>query len=156
VPALHGRSCEKVCPTTARHTRDKDGLVLTDYDVCIGCRYCQVACPYGVNYFQWDEPDTAYEDIDGLEDPDNPDQITHAEYDHGERWVDSRAPRGTMSKCTMCPSMQDGKQEKARSERPPASRPARRTRSSSETSKTRRATRPSTASTRSRVARSFT
>jgi len=102
--------CEKVCPTTARHTRDKDGLVLTDYDVCIGCRYCQVACPYGVNYFQWDEPDTAYEDIDGLEDPDNPDQITHAEYDHGERWVDSRAPRGTMSKCTMCPSMQDGKQ----------------------------------------------
>ncbi|SEQ27062.1 4Fe-4S ferredoxin N-terminal domain-containing protein [Natrinema salaciae] len=102
--------CEKVCPTTARHTRDKDGLVLTDYDVCIGCRYCQVACPYGVNYFQWDEPDVAYEDIDGLEDPENPDQITHAEYEYGKRWVDSRAPRGTMSKCTMCPSMQDGKQ----------------------------------------------
>jgi molybdopterin-containing oxidoreductase family iron-sulfur binding subunit len=102
--------CEKVCPTTARHTRDKDGLVLTDYDVCIGCRYCQVACPYGVNYFQWDEPSVAYEDIDGLEDPENPDQITHAEYEYGERWVDSRAPRGVMSKCTMCPSMQDGKQ----------------------------------------------
>jgi len=45
--------CEKVCPTTARHTRDRGGLVLTDYEVCIGCRYCQVACPYGVNYFQW-------------------------------------------------------------------------------------------------------
>ncbi len=102
--------CEKVCPTTARHTRDKDGLVLTDYDVCIGCRYCQVACPYGVNYFQWDDPETAYEDIDGLEDPDNPDEITHAEYEYGERWVDSRAPRGVMSKCTMCPTMQDGKQ----------------------------------------------
>ncbi|WP_222919088.1 4Fe-4S ferredoxin N-terminal domain-containing protein [Natrinema sp. SYSU A 869] len=104
--------CEKVCPTTARHTRDKDGLVLTDYDVCIGCRYCQVACPYGVNYFQWDEPDVAYEDIpEGDErDVDSPDQITHAEYEHGERWVDSRAPRGTMSKCTMCPSMQDGEQ----------------------------------------------
>ncbi|WP_226482987.1 4Fe-4S ferredoxin N-terminal domain-containing protein [Natrinema amylolyticum] len=102
--------CEKVCPTTARHTRDKDGLVLTDYDVCIGCRYCQVACPYGVNYFQWDEPSVAYEDIDGNENPENPDQITHAKYEHGERWVDSRAPRGTMSKCTMCPSMQDGKQ----------------------------------------------
>ncbi|WP_226006432.1 4Fe-4S ferredoxin N-terminal domain-containing protein [Natrinema salinisoli] len=102
--------CEKVCPTTARHTRDKDGLVLTDYDVCIGCRYCQVACPYGVNYFQWDEPSVDYEDIDGNEDPENPDQITHAEYEYGERWVDSRAPRGVMSKCTMCPSMQDGKQ----------------------------------------------
>ncbi|QCC57451.1 4Fe-4S dicluster domain-containing protein [Natrinema thermotolerans] len=102
--------CEKVCPTTARHTRDKDGLVLTDYDVCIGCRYCQVACPYGVNYFQWDDPDVAYEDIDGFEDPEDPDEITHAKYEHGERWVDSRAPRGVMSKCTMCPSMQDGKQ----------------------------------------------
>ncbi|MFA9415612.1 4Fe-4S ferredoxin N-terminal domain-containing protein [Natrinema sp. HArc-T2] len=102
--------CEKVCPTTARHTRDKDGIVLTDYDVCIGCRYCQVACPYGVNYFQWDEPSVAYDDIDGLESPEDPDQITHAEYEHGTRWVDSRAPRGVMSKCTFCPTMQDGKQ----------------------------------------------
>ncbi|ELZ24063.1 4Fe-4S ferredoxin N-terminal domain-containing protein [Natrinema limicola] len=102
--------CEKVCPTTARHTRDKDGIVLTDYDVCIGCRYCQVACPYGVNYFQWEDPSVEYEDIDGLENPEDPDEITHAEYEHGERWVDSRAPRGVMSKCTFCPSMQDGKQ----------------------------------------------
>ncbi|MGQ3414043.1 4Fe-4S ferredoxin N-terminal domain-containing protein [Natrinema sp. LN54] len=94
--------CEKVCPTTARHTRDKDGLVLTDYDVCIGCRYCQVACPYGVNYFQWDEPDTDYSELD--------ESHTMGEYEHGERWVDSRAPRGTMSKCTMCPSRQDGNQ----------------------------------------------
>lgn len=94
--------CEKVCPTTARHTRDKDGLVLTDYDVCIGCRYCQVACPYGVNYFQWDEPDTAYEEIP------NQKNMTTAQYEYGERWVDARAPRGAMSKCVMCPSRQDG------------------------------------------------
>ncbi|SEV93861.1 4Fe-4S ferredoxin N-terminal domain-containing protein [Natrinema salifodinae] len=100
--------CEKVCPTTARHTRDKDGLVLTDYDVCIGCRYCQVACPYGVNYFQWDEPDTSYDQIADNQNVDDSDEVTHAEYDHGERWVDSRSPRGTMSKCTMCPSHQDG------------------------------------------------
>ncbi|MFC4437555.1 MULTISPECIES: 4Fe-4S ferredoxin N-terminal domain-containing protein [Natrialbaceae] len=96
--------CEKVCPTTARHTRDKDGLVLTDYDVCIGCRYCQVACPYGVNYFQWDEPDISTDEIaeqhDGMEG-------NHMEDERG-RWVDSRSPRGTMSKCTMCPSRQDG------------------------------------------------
>ncbi|WP_247000456.1 4Fe-4S ferredoxin N-terminal domain-containing protein [Halosolutus gelatinilyticus] len=104
--------CEKVCPTTARHTRDKDGLVLTDYDVCIGCRYCQVACPYGVNYFQWDEPDVAYEDIpeesERIPDDSDPRNATIAEYEHGERWVDARAPRGVMSKCTMCPSHQDG------------------------------------------------
>ncbi|MWV39668.1 4Fe-4S ferredoxin N-terminal domain-containing protein [Natrialba sp. INN-245] len=100
--------CEKVCPTTARHTRDKDGLVLTDYDVCIGCRYCQVACPYGVNYFQWDEPQEATEeeiaDQMGVEPGEEGDHMT----DERGRWVDSRAPRGVMSKCTMCPTRQDG------------------------------------------------
>ena len=89
--------CEKVCPTTARHTRSKDGLVLTDYDICIGCRYCQVACPYGVNYFQWGEPDVPQGEID-------PDHI----YDERGQWVDSRPPRGVMGKCTFCPSRQDG------------------------------------------------
>ncbi|WP_254763941.1 4Fe-4S ferredoxin N-terminal domain-containing protein [Natrinema marinum] len=93
--------CEKVCPTTARHTRDKDGLVLTDYDVCIGCRYCQVACPYGVNYFQWDEPSTDYSELE--------EEHTMGSYEYGDRWVDARAPRGAMSKCVFCPSMQDGK-----------------------------------------------
>jgi len=44
--------CAKVCPVGARYKRE-DGLVATDYDRCIGCRYCQVACPYGVNYFNW-------------------------------------------------------------------------------------------------------
>ncbi|MFC6717810.1 4Fe-4S ferredoxin N-terminal domain-containing protein [Natrialbaceae archaeon GCM10025810] len=94
--------CEKVCPTTARHTRNKDGLVLTDYDVCIGCRYCMVACPYGVNYFAWDDPDIPEEDI-----PDDHIYVEESE-ESGERRLDSRAPRGVMSKCTMCPSRQDG------------------------------------------------
>ncbi|NGM70916.1 4Fe-4S dicluster domain-containing protein [Natronolimnobius sp. AArcel1] len=99
--------CEKVCPTTARHTRDKDGLVLTDYDVCIGCRYCQVACPYGVNYFQWNEPDVSTDEIAdhmGVEPGEEGDHMT----DDRGRWVDARAPRGVMSKCTMCPTRQDG------------------------------------------------
>ncbi|SDR42426.1 4Fe-4S ferredoxin N-terminal domain-containing protein [Natronobacterium texcoconense] len=97
--------CEKVCPTTARHTRDSDGLVLTDYDVCIGCRYCQVACPYGVNYFQWDEPTVPTDAIE--EHHEDMDMGDHMTDDRG-RWVDSRAPRGVMSKCTMCPTRQDG------------------------------------------------
>lgn len=50
--------CVKVCPVGARFKRD-DGLVLTDAERCIGCRYCEVACPYGVNYFNWEKPQKA-------------------------------------------------------------------------------------------------
>ena len=96
--------CEKVCPTTARHTRNRDGLVLTDYDICIGCRYCQVACPYGVNYFQWDEPDVSEEAIVDFHADEEGDHI----HDERGRPVGSRAPRGVMSKCTFCPTRQDG------------------------------------------------
>lgn len=56
-PCMHcdNAPCVKVCPVGARHKRE-DGLVLTDYDRCIGCRYCEVACPYSVNYFNWKKP----------------------------------------------------------------------------------------------------
>ena len=37
--------CVPVCPTGATFQRD-DGLVVMDYDTCIGCGYCAVACPY--------------------------------------------------------------------------------------------------------------
>jgi phenylacetyl-CoA:acceptor oxidoreductase subunit 1 len=37
--------CVPVCPTGATRQR-ADGLVTMDYDTCIGCAYCAVACPY--------------------------------------------------------------------------------------------------------------
>jgi Fe-S-cluster-containing dehydrogenase component/DMSO reductase anchor subunit len=41
--------CMHVCPSTATGQRD-DGVVTIDYDLCIGCAYCAVACPYQARY----------------------------------------------------------------------------------------------------------
>ena len=40
-------ACTKACPTGAMHKREQDGLVTVDANVCVGCRYCEMACPYG-------------------------------------------------------------------------------------------------------------
>jgi phenylacetyl-CoA:acceptor oxidoreductase subunit 1 len=42
-------ACMDVCPTTATKKR-ADGIVTIDYDICIGCAYCAVACPYQARY----------------------------------------------------------------------------------------------------------
>ena len=41
--------CMHVCPTTATRKRP-DGIVTIDYDICIGCAYCDVACPYQARF----------------------------------------------------------------------------------------------------------
>jgi phenylacetyl-CoA:acceptor oxidoreductase subunit 1 len=41
--------CMHVCPTTATRKRS-DGIVTIDYDLCIGCAYCDVACPYQARF----------------------------------------------------------------------------------------------------------
>ena len=67
--------CVDVCPTGASFKRE-DGIVLVDKHICIGCRYCMMACPYKARSF-------VHEDVE--------DQKVHA-------------PRGkgTVESCTLC------------------------------------------------------
>ena len=46
--------CVDVCPTGASFRR-ADGIVLVDKHICIGCRYCVMACPYGARSFVHEE-----------------------------------------------------------------------------------------------------
>lgn len=47
--------CVKTCPVGATW-QEPDGIVVVDYNWCIGCRCCMAACPYGARHFNWGEP----------------------------------------------------------------------------------------------------
>ncbi|MCJ7627307.1 MAG: 4Fe-4S dicluster domain-containing protein [Longimicrobiales bacterium] len=77
--------CTKVCPTGATWT-EKDGIVVIDYDWCIGCRYCMAACPYGARHFNWGEP-----------------SIPDDELNPNMHYLGNRPrPKGVVEKCTFC------------------------------------------------------
>ena len=77
--------CVKACPIEATW-QDEDGIVVIDYDWCIGCRYCEAACPYWARRFNFTQPEIASDQI-------NPDMTFL-----------SNRPRkkGVMEKCHFC------------------------------------------------------
>ena len=48
-------ACVTVCPTGASYKRAEDGIVLINADLCIGCKLCSWACPYGAREFDEDQ-----------------------------------------------------------------------------------------------------
>lgn len=85
-PCLHCQDapCVEVCPVKATYHRE-DGLVIMDYDRCIGCRYCEVACPYDARKFNWEARTDENPFVPTWGVPEVP-----------------RRPRGVVEKCTFC------------------------------------------------------
>ncbi len=77
--------CVPVCPTGATYKRAKDGLVLQNYEACIGCGACVIACPYQARTIS-DGPQYYY--------PEGP---TPHEANHPRK-----PPAGVAQKCTFC------------------------------------------------------
>ena len=51
--------CVHVCPTGASYRDENNNIVLVDKSKCIGCKYCMLACPYGVR--SWNEEEKCVE-----------------------------------------------------------------------------------------------
>ena len=93
--------CVKVCPVGATFRRD-DGVVLVDYERCIGCRYCLAACPYGVRVFNWGDAQHTEDFAVGY----------GADYrTDGRLLFTAERPRGVVEKCTMCVELIDDGQQ---------------------------------------------
>jgi formate dehydrogenase iron-sulfur subunit len=45
-------ACASVCPVGALH-KTREGPVVYEENRCMGCRYCMVACPFGVPKYEW-------------------------------------------------------------------------------------------------------
>jgi molybdopterin-containing oxidoreductase family iron-sulfur binding subunit len=77
--------CTKVCPVRATW-QEQDGVIVVDYNWCIGCRYCMAACPYDARRFNYKKPTI------------KPDRINPT-----QDYLSNRIrPKGVVEKCTFC------------------------------------------------------
>ncbi|MEK7384468.1 MAG: 4Fe-4S dicluster domain-containing protein [Elusimicrobiota bacterium] len=77
--------CVKACPVKATW-QEPDGVVVVDYNWCIGCRYCMAACPYDARRFNFTPPNLPKEDLN---------------LDMG--YLSNRPrPKGVVEKCHFC------------------------------------------------------
>ncbi len=97
-PCMHcdNPPCVDVCPVSATW-QNEEGVVVVDYDACIGCRYCMTACPYGARNFdfgEWYTEDT----------PKLAPYETAPTFEYSERRVrsDHESPVGNVRKCHFC------------------------------------------------------
>ena len=75
--------CVKACPTEATYKRE-DGVVMQDYDKCLGCRMCILACPYN-SVRNYNETEPRY----------------YLDFSVGDQGARGQQ-KGTVSKCTFC------------------------------------------------------
>ena len=77
--------CVPVCPVGATW-QEPDGIVVIDYNWCVGCRMCMSACPYWARRFTWSAPEVPPEAV-------NPNQHYLGNRDR---------KKGCVEKCTFC------------------------------------------------------
>lgn len=103
--------CVRGCPTKAMHKLE-NGITMHNPKKCIGCKYCEFNCPYGVIYFNWKEPHAFWRDTnqlikDGTASPSEEaikqktKTIPYYNPEREETLFGTR-PKGVVEKCTFC------------------------------------------------------